>query len=299
MKSNFPVWLFIFNLALVCGCKARSTDSDPKFAQNHSMFLGGRGHEDLIRLGIANANPWIRDYLKNDDVLFPEVQPNQIAQDSSNQIVLGSLATDLPSQKPDFLIKLNDFYELTPPDNLWDSTQFEHLHFMRSWTATSYVSSSDACRISKEHIISRTIDGLKIWNSDREKALFFIGHALHAVQDSFSLAHTQRSPNGQDILDICIWKKPVPGICFHSEPDTRDLIWNGVACVNSGRFDCMKPEAKLAVNVSADFLKSVARAQHLGGTEAIVRRELTRFFEDRSDPAYYFGYFQCNHLQVL
>lgn len=53
-------------------------------------------------------------------------------------------------------------------------------------------SESGAAQAAREHILRVTEEALRLWSSDRIRALTLIGQAQHTVQDSFSPAHTVR-----------------------------------------------------------------------------------------------------------
>jgi hypothetical protein len=53
-------------------------------------------------------------------------------------------------------------------------------------------SESAAADAAREHILSVSEQALRLWSSDRVRALTLLGQAQHTVQDSFSPAHTVR-----------------------------------------------------------------------------------------------------------
>jgi hypothetical protein len=53
-------------------------------------------------------------------------------------------------------------------------------------------SESAAADAAREHILDVTEEALRLWSSDRVRALTLLGQAQHTVQDSFSPAHTLR-----------------------------------------------------------------------------------------------------------
>ncbi len=53
-------------------------------------------------------------------------------------------------------------------------------------------SEEEAARKSRRHIFDTTLDALRLWTDNRSRSLTLLGRAQHAIQDSFSSAHTVR-----------------------------------------------------------------------------------------------------------
>ena len=67
-------------------------------------------------------------------------------------------------------------------------------------------------------------------NYIKNKGIFWIGHATHILQDSFSKAHTlRRAPSFKEIDDICTYGMEFESICFHKNYEDLmhgDRVWN-------------------------------------------------------------------------
>lgn len=94
-----------------------------------------------------------------------------------------------------------------------------------------------------------------------------LGHALHALQDSYSTAHVLRTPAGR-IRSMAYY----PARDGHGLTDDRDRIWT-----EAGE---LKPEARMAVTASHELLAGYARwrtadeAAFTGWLEDYLQRHL-------------------------
>ena len=119
-----------------------------------------------------------------------------------------------------------------------------------------------------------------LWQSDhmRIKSFQYTGWAMAYIywQDSFSKAHTRRSFDGKSIIDVCTYGSEVEGVCMHQAgihfhdllPSgalfEEDRIWltEPASCNLNPRnrgWECLKPEAQLAAEVSAGYLVLYAK----------------------------------------
>lgn len=240
-----------------------------------------RGHEDITRFAIDMADQQLeRDYgiatfyppESSDTVIAAHAAPPHL---SSNPIIYGNVATDFPEQVILKGVKLVDFYPDVNIDSNWlNNGNYQNFHFMRNFTLNAEnkivtVQNVFDCFDKSIAIIihasgragyywakaEKARDFPKAEEGSRTTALFLIGHALHALQDSFSTAHTIRSNDLKSILDICVLGGAV-GICGHGLGiDPRDDIWKDPASGRLSRgWSALTPEAQMAARVSARYL---------------------------------------------
>jgi len=150
---------------------------------------------------------------------------------------------------------------------------------------------------ARERIIVATEQAmLSYQNGDMNRFFYWIGHASHNVEDSFSPAHARRSGSQYKTLtDVCIYDMTVPGVCTHAKIDTGDLIWStSWACVftTARNYECLKPEAQGAVRATAGYFRTVANIVKNGSD---VRSALNAYFENSTDQ--YNGYHKCGSLR--
>ena len=177
------------------------------------------GHEMITGQALedaAQADAAVRDVLDPDAVEL---------------ITRGNYATDMPNGM--YPVDLNEYWGF-PADTDWNNPKGQDLHFLRDYGDANTLQSAYAtCMTSRGRIQRLSADVAKLWVSDREKALFLLGHATHVIQDSFSPAHTVRASKEEnnDLKDVCYYPvgagptTPSSPICFHQTVDARDRIW--------------------------------------------------------------------------
>jgi hypothetical protein len=121
---------------------------------------------------------------------------------------------------------------------------------------------------------------------------YWLGHATHTIQDSFSHAHARRNRHLHfDFSDICVYGTDTPGICKHKDLDSHDRIWlTSIKCLdpNNRGTSCMIQEAKDAKDATASYLIQVGRS--IFGQEDLDQ-SLQNFFGNHA--AGINGYFAC------
>jgi hypothetical protein len=222
------------------------------------------------------------------------------------------------------------------------SGDYQDVHFLRGWKDTNpptLATAKQACTGSQDRVRAATVKALQAWETanlhDPENGLdrdryqrftgqYFIGLALHTIQDAFSGAHVDRDPvDPRKIYKICHYNDTIikqdlnKNICRHKVPfDPRDLIWKGDAVghltatryvtgaiakyVNRirGDFDNLTPEGQGAVAASMSYLITFAKIlsempadatgkMNFTGKPAemnIVNDALDKFFNFSGDP---------------
>jgi hypothetical protein len=185
-------------------------------------------------------------------------------------------------------------------DKMPTSGAFQDVHFLRRWQGeTELETGRAACLGGQARIRAATLQALHSWQSSHEDedlgidrsryprfmGQYFLGLAMHTIQDAFSGAHIDRDPaNPRRIRRICHYNGKVieknlhPQVCRHKVPfDPRDLIWRadavgslsvtryvtgaatGILNRIGGEFDDLTPEGQGAVTASAAYLISFAR----------------------------------------
>lgn len=282
-------------LCFVISCGQASDQSELKYFQGTI-----RGHEELLRRGIITANELISQHLPLAAIVFPGVGEDENGQTSRNMILRGGYATDNTNSVGEF--SLNEFYGQPADQNLAYLGPFQHHHFLRDFGEANVDGSNETCTKAKETVVRATVEAMNQFGRNDDRFLFFLGHAIHVLQDSFSPAHVRRSEDGYEIRESCVYDKKIPNVCEHLLFDLRDSIWRNLSC-DRRDWSCLTDGAQMATSMTAGFLFVSAqlamaarvfphsRQNESRAAEAIIRAELTNFFENPLVEGG--GYFRC------
>lgn len=250
-----------------------------------------RGHEDLTRLSVNLANIWLKVELGRER-FFPAVTEEDTCLSASHPMVQGNCATDFPDAT------MLSTYGVAKSE--WQTAaSVQDLHFLRDHVGTSSaVSARAACVASRGRIVEATRRAVAAWRAgDVTRAQYWLGHAQHIIQDSFSPAHTPRvGPSLHTLADVCTYGRTVAGVCRHAKVDARDRIWlDTPSCqlnpLSRGQ-TCLSPGALQAMYASTGYLRTFAKLV-TKTPEADVATALTPFFEQDSEQT---GGFRCSTL---
>lgn len=280
-----------------------------------------RGHEDLTRFAVEQANALmkVRDGVK----AFPylTVPIGDYGYASKNPLVEGDFAADFavemwPFQDHRFDEVLAFYHSRANSVSEWqDAPDLQSIHFLRDFRDGTAVSAAEACHAGRQRVIDATQQALKIMMNDYFHSQFWIGLALHTLQDSFSPAHVRRVSRGTQggendfkwITDVCTYGKQAFGACKHPEPimsllDT-DRIWKSGTLLDFNRpREDLIPAAEAAVKAGAGYLVTVEEyyERKLRGADVDIEAELTRMFDTEVDAPDapgslhdYTGFFRC------
>lgn len=284
--------------------KNDKASSDPAFSLGLQLIDYTRGHEDLTRFAVNMANEKITSTsgVKN---YFTSIPEGENAARSSLPMIQGVYDTDWAvsmvthSRSGQRMI---DFYgvDWIKSGVEWQEMPWlQSLHFLRDRDAfgNSYglVESLDR---SREKIAKAFEFAVRVaW--DRDQSFYWLGHALHMIQDSFSRAHTQRTPDLRKITNLCVFGTEAPeGACTHEAPLSgegahpisgallhEDRVWreDSLPCNHNPwerGWECLKPEAQRASEVSAGLLALYASVVGTGLQPAKTdgSREISDFF---------------------
>jgi hypothetical protein len=308
-RSPHTPWLSLCSVLLLsstaCGPAETGADAVAGGVQSEvgggeleQAFMAGavRGHEDLVRYGVELANAALASSsLPGAAPLFTPVIPGDGCGSSTNPLIEGNCATDLPD-RPMKLFYADRF----GPGNWGSNPSLQNLHFLRNHVGDAGLETARAtCFQARERIVTATRLALSKWRArDGEGAQYWAGHATHTIQDSFSAAHTARRGQGLKALtEVCSYGRKGDGICFHRFLDKRDSVWS--AAMGCGRreknsnFACLTPEAQASVYATAGYLRTVGQLVRRGPS-ADVDAALTAYFE--SDDDAYSSFFRCDSL---
>ncbi len=143
-----------------------------------------RGDCALTNASFFQGHEWLT-YLANQDL--PPAQRYSDAE--ARAMAEGNRRVDYPKE---LLIHLNNgiLAYVEALVEFTDRPEVQRQHFLLN-DRNSY---EEAASAGHEHIISLSVNAIKSWNVDRDRALALIGQAHHTIQDSFSPAHTVREP---------------------------------------------------------------------------------------------------------
>jgi len=270
---------------LACG-ELQEETSQPDFMTGAGP---ARGHEDITRHGVQAANDALQGILGYRP--YPAITSGVSGFDSGNRIVKGNYETDFPSQR------MCDFHNVTPENcvsKYWhNSGHLQHIHSLRDYTANAPLTLRQTCKATRELIRKATFTARDAFRSGNEEdGRYWLGHATHTIQDSFSYSHAHRDRNNQfNFSDICVYGIDFPGICKHQDIDGHDRIWlTSFKCLdpNNRGSSCMIQEAKDAIGATANYLNNVG--QSIFG-QAELDQSLQNFFGNPA--AGVSGYFAC------
>lgn len=305
-----------FASIIVASCGEPAKDSQPQFTLGLSLLDVTRGHEDLTRFAVSIANRRIKEKLGLNEY-YTRIPFGENGGRSTLPMIKGSFDTDWAitmvsgERSGESLI---NFYGVAWLDSgmAWQEFPWlQSLHFLRDRDAAGQVYSLEESLASGRERISKAFQQSILTARKREVSHYWLGHVLHIVQDSFSKAHTVRSPDFKTILNICTFGEgSASDACKHPEPlsfegehpitgallhDDRVWIAGSTACDGPDERDwsCLKPEAQKAAEVSAGVL--YLYAEIVGNGIAAPRtegfEEIASFMtgQDRWQGGYFIG----------
>jgi hypothetical protein len=270
--------------ALGCGSEAEHQHAETKFVTGAGPF---RGHEDITRMAVELANHELEAELGSRP--FPTVLYGLNAVDTDNPLVLGNYQSDFPSSK------MRAFYNALNAD--WHNDGgLQQIHSLRGSENGFYRNNHYSCETQRRTIRTASHKALEAFqNGDRNEGLYWIGHATHVIQDSFSAAHVNRDQ--RRIIEFCSYGKEFPGTCYHLSVDARDYVWHqGLgSCTldpNSRDADCLRDEAKWAVEATQGYLRTMGRL--IGRSTTELDTPLNDYYSNANVTGQ--GYFRCEDI---
>jgi hypothetical protein len=249
---RLPWFVALASLSVACG-----TPEDQRVSQQKWMTGAGpaRGHEDLTRLAVERANNALEAQLGFRP--YPAIAQGVAGIDSGNSMIKGNFESDFPSNR------MQEFHDMPTDDSIdWHNDgRIQHIHSLRNIIGGQALSKQDSCKAIRANIINASRRAVDSYSAGAiEDGRYWLGHATHVIQDSFSNAHTTRSKDdgGRTISDICVYGASFDGICQHSSFDSHDYVWRDKwSCrfnPNERDIDCLKNEAQNAVHATAAYL---------------------------------------------
>ncbi len=290
--------LILLLISFLLGCSLSPVNEKPLNDNNNTGrwmqgFGPSRGHEDLTRFAVEKANELL------ETEYFPQVGYGDNGMTTDHPIVEGNYRTDFPDKR------MKEFYGFSEEISSSDWANHPRLmaiHSLRNHnsdgTLQSAVESNEEWKI---HIFNATEKGIKVYqNGSINEGLYWFGHSLHMIQDSFAPAHTIRSSKDgvkfKRLENLNSYGIKVDGVGYHQKIDlSGDRIWAINACWNPScrDWECLKEEAAAACNVGAGYLYLIG--QILSGNITECSSSLEKFFEgDDSFP--FSGYLSSSNL---
>lgn len=261
---------FVF-ACTACGPSASKQLSQPNWHTGAAAF---RGHEDLSRFAVDAANANLAGSFH-----YPAIPSGENGAISRHPIVKGNYETDFPSAR------MYGYYGANQNVDWHSDASLQFIHGLRNHVGGNLVSNRQACA-TVQQAITRTADAaLRDYRSGQwESGMYWAGHALHIIQDTYSPAHVTRIGfEGRQIVDFCSYSIRQNGTCFHDKVDQRDRIWrtDSLSCTfdsDKRTWDCLSPNAKDAAIASTTLLVQLARAYTSGGDIVV---HMNQFFNER------------------
>ena len=281
--------------ALMVSCGNADPDPTDISSDQEEFFSGSlmfRGHEDITRFGITYANNLMKSEFGVSNY-FPTVAKGEACTSTAHTILLGDCATDDPDTT------LTNYYGV-PASSFGSDPDLQELHFLRNYAGSGVESGFAACDNETGWIIYLTQMAMLYWqDGDVAAAHYWMGHVLHAVQDSFGPAHTRRGGTlYRTLTDVCSYGRQVSGVCYHQLFDTRDTIWKSTFYCKvldwNRSWSCLTPQAQSAAYATAGYLRVIGR--HVkGGFAGDLEAKLTAWFQGGAVDSYS-DYFHCETL---
>jgi len=299
MKTSI-VASVVFGAATLSACGgeiANGGGSGSDVAASQDPFTDGsgplRGHEDLTRFGIGFANSLLAAETGTASFFTP-IPSGQACDGSESILLAGNCATDTPDST------MTSYYGVSALS--WQTAPtLQELHFLRNYVGASGVEGAKlACTDALAHIITIANLAVSKWRAgDRAGFDYWVGHAVHTIQDSFSAAHTSRGGTLLRTLDdVCSYGRQVNGVCYHQIVDTRDRIWNSSwSCQldpTNRSWGCLTPQAQSAAYATGGFLRVMGHYVHSGASGDLAAA-LTAWYSGGSVDSYS-NYFHCETL---
>ncbi|HYX32129.1 MAG TPA: hypothetical protein VE954_03380 [Oligoflexus sp.] len=295
-RSFFRSGRFVGSIVFFCLGFLPACGTDEDAEHSDTKFLTGagpaRGHEDITRMGVDKANQQLESLLGQRP--FPDILYGLNAASSDNPLVKGNFESDFP-QAP-----IINFHNAAGAD--WHNDgRLQHIHSLRGAENGIYRNNRSSCELQQQTIRTITTKAMDALHSgDRESGLYWVGHATHVIQDSFSAAHTDRrstelQPEGRAIYEFCTYGTRFHGICYHDTADLRDRIWHdGLSCQidpTNRSEECLRGEAKWAVDATASYLALVGRLMAGNSDQETLLQD---FFTNAGVSGS--GYFDCGKI---
>jgi hypothetical protein len=253
-----------------------------------------RGHEDITRFAVENANNLIKNELGVGG-FFPTVTSGDSCKGTSNNLLNGDCHTDWPDDNDELVT----YYGVSASD--WQTDpRVQELHFLRNYPGDQLESAKQTCVNVQGLIVEATKRGLNYWaQNNKERALYWFGHSLHMIQDSFAPPHTRRGGYSDRVLsDVCTYAKEFSGVCYHEKVASGDRVWSDkLSCQlnpNDRSWGCLVTLAQEAANASTGYLRVVAR--HIQTNMAGDVAPALNDWYSKASPDVYESYFDCNPL---
>ena len=298
----------------VLGCAAdspRSGDDVSSTKQEWSTSLNNTmpiAHEDILSFAIDMANEKLGNTFFS--TFGKGLACHENDQDSSPvKLLQGNCHTDDPDDDPSHQLK--NYYNV--PDVDWDHWKsfLRELHAMRNTYEDAVGRHGEpayrSCERAKARIIAATKKAMTYWSSNRPMADYWLGHASHIVEDSFSNAHTARSNPfnestsyggsetyvmNRGLTDLCTaGGEGLDNVCTHTLDTAADYAYSS-NIFPSRKFDNLKTPAKNAVLANAGYLRAVAEYVNAGRQgDADLEARLNEYFHIAGDVLA--GWFYC------
>jgi hypothetical protein len=204
MKTQI-LWRFgatFLALSLVAGCGGM--DDESLLGQEEQAWMQGpaalRGHEDLTRFAVDYANQLVAG-LTGNPTYFQPVISGDSCSGTTHRMLIGGCVTDSPDST------MTSFYGVSSGN--WNTgANIQDLHFLRDYSGSSVVGRRAPCLSTQSRILTATQIAVNYWRAgDYYNGKYWLGHAIHMIEDSFSTAHATRS--GANLRTIADSKRRV------------------------------------------------------------------------------------------
>ncbi len=264
-------------LTLIVACGPREVEPE-----SETMWMTGagptRGHEDITRLAVDKANDALQGLIGQRP--YPKIAKGVAGVDTGNMMVRGNYESDFDTPK------MRAFHGMGAVD--WHNDgRIQHIHSLRDFDDKNALSLRRSCETIRSSILQAARQAiLSYQGGDVEDGRYWLGHATHTIQDSFSPVHTLRSGDRRKVIEnICVYGMKSSTICEHATIDLHDRVWkSSFECdwnPNKRDMNCLKSEAKDAVYATEAFLINAGEAIFAG-------KALDETLQ---------GYFNCESLQ--
>ena len=262
----------ILSLVAACG-SPHAWPSQPSWHTGAAAF---RGHEDLTRFAVDKFNA-----IDKFGMELPPVAEGEHAASSRHPMIRGNFETDFPTQA------MFGFYRVDPKVNWHQDGRLQFIHGLRNFSGQKASSNLGTCLAVRGALVRAAAHALAYFRAgDEDAGLYWSGHGLHILQDSYSPAHAIRDGvQGREVREFCTYSVQFPGICFHTKLDVRDRIWrqDRLDCAlnpEQRSWNCLTEFGQYAAEASLGFLVAIQRSRAEGpAADAMLETSFSHFLQ--------------------
>lgn len=285
--------LFLVPILVLSSCAVESTDSEP--AENEPIAAIQQAWHPEEHQWLTQNAARLAD-LNNPPPPLPLPWTASTSDYDATPLTQGNRHTDAAAGTA-----LEAYFHASDPTaDLFFGGTYQHLHFNVDYATAAGMgwigTQRKACLDARGSIIEATYKAReRMLAQNTQEALYFLGHALHIIQDSFAPAHTSREAlSYHKLLDVNVWNLTYvpPSLTAHESVDGGDEGWPAGATHDAANF---KPQGGAALQASKGYLLRASKL--LSNPNLSIDLTLNAFFDTATDGTD--GFFGCGNLNAV